>query len=236
MFSTSMAFVQSAKFFVCCLPSQTLHTKLGWCVGDTPVTQVVFFWTLLARQISQFFDKHQELKPKLLPPSQYEMESRQTTLSQEQTDQIKEIFDLFDTDGGGSMDRQELAVAMCALGIQNMRTSPGQHPSNELMLRTIDLDGSNTVSLDEFTALMNGELTMSNPLQEIRAVFAGICNMDSSDPGQINLLKLRLAAQEYEVKLLDHEITLMMDEVDDDGSKTVDEAEFIRIMNLSTWF
>jgi hypothetical protein len=28
----------------------------------------------------------------------------------------------------------------------------------------------------------------------------------------------------------------MLDEVDYDGSKTVDEVEFIRIMALSTWF
>jgi Ca2+-binding EF-hand superfamily protein len=29
---------------------------------------------------------------------------------------------------------------------------------------------------------------------------------------------------------------MMMDEVDHDGSQTVDEVEFIRIMSLSTWF
>ena len=164
------------------------------------------------------------------------MESRQATLTEEQAEQIKEVFDLFDTDGGGTMDRHELAVAMCALGLQNGKTNQAQRQSHESMLRTIDLDGSDTICLEEFKSLMKGELTLSNPLQEIRAVFAGICSMDSSDPGQINLLKLRLAAQEYEVKLLDHELTMMMDEVDDDGSKTVDEAEFMRIMNMSTWF
>jgi Ca2+-binding EF-hand superfamily protein len=32
--------------------------------------------------------------------------------------QIKEIFDLFDTDGGGYIDRRELDLAMVALGFQ----------------------------------------------------------------------------------------------------------------------
>jgi Ca2+-binding EF-hand superfamily protein len=157
-------------------------------------------------------------------------------LSQQQADQIKEIFDLFDTDGGGTMDRQELAVAMCALGLQSSTDMKSQHLSNEDIISTIDSDGSNSISLEEFRSLMMGELTMSDPTQEIKAVFAGICSMDSSDPEHITLVKLRLAAHEYDVKLSDHELTMMMDEVDHDGSKTVDEVEFISIMTLSTWF
>jgi Ca2+-binding EF-hand superfamily protein len=196
------------------------------------LSQIVFFWTLLARHISQFFDKYKELKPKPAPLSQYEIESRQTTLSKQEEDQIKEIFDLFDTDGGGTMDRQELAVAMCALGLQNDLDSKVQ----ENMLSTIDSDGSDNISLEEFKALMMGELTMSDPVEEIKAIFMGICMMHPSDPGYINLLKLRLAAQEYHVKLSDQELALMVEEVDNDGSKTVDESEFIRIMTLSTWF
>jgi Ca2+-binding EF-hand superfamily protein len=200
--------------------------------GAAHIAQIVFFWTLLARQISQFFDQHPERdKPKIPPPSQNETES--PMLSQEQLDQIKEIFDLFDTDGGGTMDRQELAVAMCALGLQGGTDTKSP---NENILSTIDSDGSNSISLEEFKSLMIGELTMSDPLQEIKTVFAGICSMDSSDPGQINLHKLRLAAHKYDVKLSDHELNMMLDEVDHDGSKSVDEVEFIRIMNLSTWF
>ena len=197
---------------------------------------MVFFWTLLARHISQHFDKHQELKPKPLPLSRGEKESRQATLSQEQADQIKEIFELFDTDGGGTMDRKELAIAMCALGLQSDNHSPAQKVSNDKMLDRIDSDGSNNISLEEFKSLMMGELTMSDPLDEMRAVFAGICSMDSSDSGQINLLKLQLVTQMYHVKLSDHELNMMLDEVDNDGSKTVDEVEFMRIMALSAWF
>jgi centrin-1 len=193
----------------------------------------VFFWTFLARHISQYFDKHQELKPKLPPPSQDELESLQTTLSEEQADQMKEIFDLFDTDGSGTMDRKELAVAMCALGIQNHSDA---NASNEELLSTIDADGSNSISLDEFKSLMKGELTLSSPLEEIRAIFAGICSMDPSAPGQINPLKLQLATQMYHVRLSDRELGMMMSEVDSDGSQTVDEAEFVRIMTLSPWF
>jgi Ca2+-binding EF-hand superfamily protein len=39
-------------------------------------------------------------------------------LSEAQAAQIKEIFYLFDTDGGGTIDTQELGFAMVALGFQ----------------------------------------------------------------------------------------------------------------------
>ncbi len=199
-----------------------------------PALQIVFFWTLLAREISQFFDKNPELKPQATPLTKEEVESRKAMISDEEVNQIREIFDLFDTDGGGTMDRQELAVAMCALGLQSKESQELQ--ANASLLDTIDSDGSNSISLEEFKSLMQGELTMSDPLEEIKAVFVGICNKDTSDPGQINLVKLQLAAHEYHVKLNDKELNMMLDEVDHDGSKTVDEVEFIRIMTLSTWF
>jgi Ca2+-binding EF-hand superfamily protein len=100
----------------------------------------------------------------------------------------------------------------------------------------INSDRSNAISLDEFRSLMVGELSLLDPMDEIKTVFNGICCMHPSDPGNINLKKLQLATQEYDVRLKDHELVMMMDEVDHDGSQTVDEVEFIRIMSLSTWF
>ncbi len=38
--------------------------------------------------------------------------------------QIREIFELFDTDGGGSIDRGELDFAMSALGFQKVKVAP----------------------------------------------------------------------------------------------------------------
>jgi len=39
-------------------------------------------------------------------------------LTEEQKNEIKEAFDLFDTDGSGSIDSKELKVAMRALGFE----------------------------------------------------------------------------------------------------------------------
>ncbi len=42
----------------------------------------------------------------------------QLILSEAQESQIREVFLLFDTDGGGTIDMRELGIAMVALGFQ----------------------------------------------------------------------------------------------------------------------
>jgi centrin-1 len=46
---------------------------------------------------------------------------KRTELTEEQRQEIKEAFDLFDTDGSGSIDAKELKVAMRALGFEPKR-------------------------------------------------------------------------------------------------------------------
>jgi Ca2+-binding EF-hand superfamily protein len=191
----------------------------------------------LARNVSQYYDANPGFRP-VLPQIQFEDASnRQVTLSEDQEIQIKEIFELFDTDGGGFMDRQELAVAMYALGFQNanLKGKALAHASEKL-LDTIDSDLSKSVSLEEFTKLMKGELLLADPLEEIKTVFAGLCGMEASDPGVINISKLRTASLQFNVRLSEKELHMMLDEVDHDGSATVDQSEFIRVMSLSAWF
>merc|ERR1712203_1240984 len=43
---------------------------------------------------------------------------KQKELTEEQKQEIKEAFDLFDTDGSGEIDSKELKVAMRALGFE----------------------------------------------------------------------------------------------------------------------
>ena len=159
-------------------------------------------------------------------------------LSPQQERQIKEIFDLFDTDGGGTIDRQELRVAMTALGFQDAKIDDNRrHEEQERMLNTVDSDGSNSVSLEEFRALMKGELTMADPREEVKAIFMALSSTEGdNDPGVITLSKLRAAAQKFHVRLSEDELRVMMSEADVEGDQNVDEDDFLRIMSLSPWF
>jgi Ca2+-binding EF-hand superfamily protein len=119
--------------------------------------------------------------------------SLQISLSPAQQDQIRQIFELFDTDGGGSIDRSELEFAMTALGFH----SQNNHAAN--LLDTIAGDGR--VTLVEFSSLMTGEVLGSNQIEDVQAVFAALSKPDeeSRHNNLITLRKLQDACQKFKV-------------------------------------
>ncbi|SBT02179.1 centrin-1, putative (CEN1) [Plasmodium ovale curtisi] len=55
---------------------------------------------------------------KLLPTGTFYVGNKRNELNEEQKLEIKEAFDLFDTNGTGRIDAKELKVAMRALGFE----------------------------------------------------------------------------------------------------------------------
>merc|ERR1712110_441072 len=73
---------------------------------------------------------------------------KQKELSEEQKQEIKEAFDLFDTDGSGEIDSKELKVAMRALGFEPKKEEI------QKMISDVDDDGSGTIGYEEFLKMM----------------------------------------------------------------------------------
>lgn len=73
-------------------------------------------------------------------------------MDEEQKEEIKEAFNLFDTDGSGSIDARELKAAMRALGFQVKKAEIRK------MIADVDKDESGTIDLDEFTEMMTGKM------------------------------------------------------------------------------
>jgi Ca2+-binding EF-hand superfamily protein len=71
-----------------------------------------------------------------LPAVHQPSNSTVSTVTQDQKQEIREAFDLFDADGSGSIDAKELKVAMRALGFE-----PKKEEIKKLMA-DIDTDGS----------------------------------------------------------------------------------------------
>ncbi len=132
-------------------------------------------------------------------------------LSQAQENQIKEIFELFDTDGGGFIDRKELEFAMNALGFQSQdsgkdhlkgKNSLLAGSSSNRLLDSMVSDGK--VTLKEFIGLMTGEVLGRNQYEEAQTVFAVLCRSDgeSRHDNLVTLGKLEAACLEFEVRFL----------------------------------
>ena len=166
------------------------------------VNQVIFFWTLVARQISRCIDKDPRLKPESLPIVNATSQS-QITLSSTQEAQIREIFELFDTDGGGTIDRKEIDFAMVALGFQSADEKPSRgqrHLSSTEILDEVAADGH--VTLEEFVALMMGNKAGgSDPMHAVATAFA-VLSRSSRRGAHANLItfeKLQTVCRDFEV-------------------------------------
>lgn len=69
-------------------------------------------------------------------------------LSEEQKQEIKEAFDLFDTEGAGYIDAKELKVAMRALGFEPKKEEIKK------MISDVDKEGRGIIEFQDFLDLM----------------------------------------------------------------------------------
>merc|ERR1712195_364417 len=81
------------------------------------------------------------------------------SLSDEQVEEVREVFGLFDADNSGAIDCRELKGAMRALGFEVS--------SDELkkMVTDIDTDGNGSVEFKEFMGMMTGKMSRRIPLR-----------------------------------------------------------------------
>ena len=77
-----------------------------------------------------------------------------TELTEEQRQEIKEAFDLFDTDGSGRIDAKELKVAMRALGFEPRKEEIKK------MIADVDKEGTGTVEFQDFLDLMTVKMVI----------------------------------------------------------------------------
>ena len=159
------------------------------------------------------------------------------SLSHEQEKQIKQAFDLFDTDGDNKLNMHELAAAMVALGFdseeaaqrrlhhksfrlpkQKSEAGAGHSNQNHSLLRlvaAVDKDGSEYIELDEFRTLMEGGLTCRDSSYEIHRVFCKLVGDSEKDSSMqpahgITADMLAQACKSLQVRLEPEEIEKLM--------------------------
>merc|ERR1712057_157806 len=103
-------------------------------------------------------------------------------LSEEQMEEIREAFNLFDGDQSGAIDVRELKAAMRALGLELKK-----------MVSDIDNDGNGTIEFGEFLEMMTGKMGEKDTREDIEKVFK---LFDDDNTNKISFRNLARVAEE----------------------------------------
>ena len=134
---------------------------------------------------------------------------------------------MFDKDGDGTIDSEELTSVMQVLGMNPTKEEL------EILLNSVDADHNGVIDLEEFVDVMRSHLyhgtqdgapTADDELREAFAVF------DKDGNGMISAEELKSALLNLGEKLDDHEVKAMIAAADKDGNGQIDYEEFISMM------
>ncbi|KAK8556770.1 hypothetical protein V6N13_064774 [Hibiscus sabdariffa] len=147
-------------------------------------------------------------------------------LSQQKRQEIKEAFELFDTDGSGTIDAKELNVAMRALGFEMTEEQINQ------MIADVDKDGSGAIDFDEFVHMMTTKIGERDTKEELMKAFRII---DHDNNGKISAEDVKRIAKELGEHFSDKDIQDMIEEADRDHDGEVGIEEFMRMMKRTSY-
>jgi centrin-1 len=143
-------------------------------------------------------------------------------LDEEQTEELREAFNLFDTEHSGTIDARELKAALRALGFDQIKKEDVRR-----MLSDVGKDPTQPIDFNDFCEMMRGRMPDKNSRGEIDKVFA---LFDEDETGKISFRNLKRIAAELGESLTDEELQEMIEEADRDGDGLINMDEFYRVM------
>ena len=147
-------------------------------------------------------------------------------LTEDEVEEIKEAFDLFDTDGSGSIDPKELRAAMQSLGFEAKNQTIYQ------MITDLDKNKSGNIDFDEFLDMMTARMSDRDTREDINKVFR---LFDEEGSQTITVKNLRKVARELGETMSDEELQEMISRADSNGDGAVTMDDFYNIMTKKTF-
>lgn len=151
----------------------------------------------------------------------------QQELTEQQKAEVKEAFDLFDTEGSGVIEAKELKVALRALGFE---------PQKDEIKRLINQAGGSgrekdvggTIDFKEFLDIMAMKMSEKDSEEELHKAFE-LFDVDNSK--EITFKNLREVAIELGENISEDELREMIFEACGDRNGRVSLEQFKRILN-----
>ncbi len=152
-------------------------------------------------------------------PKKYEKNG----LTEDEVLEIKEAFDLFDTDKSGEIDTNELKQALKNLGID----AKNQTLAN--MMADLDKDNSGQIDFGEFIDMMTAKMSDRDTREDLEKVFRLFLG-DDDKADKIQLKHLKRVARELNENMSEEELQEMITRADLNKDQGVDFEEFYQIM------
>ena len=144
-------------------------------------------------------------------------------LTEDEVMEIKEAFDLFDSDKSGEIDTEELKSALKNLGID----AKNQTLTN--MMADLDKDNSGQIDFDEFIDMMTAKMSDRDTREDLQKVFQLFLG-DDDKADKILLKHLKRVARELNENMSEEELQEMIARADLNKDQGVDFEEFYQIM------
>ncbi|PRW55898.1 Calmodulin [Chlorella sorokiniana] len=134
---------------------------------------------------------------------------------------LREVFDMFDKDGSGTIDVHELRAVLRALG-----QFPTAAELADLMQR-MDANQDGSISFDEFAAAMAGQAEDEETEQQLREIREVFSMFDTDHSGTLCATELQRALRILGVDMTCSEVALLISEVDADGDGEISCDELL---------
>ena len=143
-------------------------------------------------------------------------------LTEDEIEEIREAFALFDTDNSGRIDPKELKAAMQSLGFEK------KNPTIYNMIADLDNhENSDGINFENFLDAITDKLGNKESRDGIARIFD---LFDDDKSGNISIHNLRRVAKELGENMTDEEIMEMITAADIDKDGMINEEEFWRVM------
>merc|ERR1712123_103664 len=164
-------------------------------------------------------------KPDLYADIDFDEINDATGLAGDEIKCLKVCFDLFDTKKQDFLSADDLGEIMRAMGFR-----PSEEELKSL-LAEIDEDGSGEIEFGEFCQLCATSLVEDPPLEEMKKELKDAFKLyDREGQGFITNDTLEEIIRELLAPLTDEEVAGILEELDEDGSGSMDFDEFCEMM------